>query len=163
MVNCICHSQPPFLPIGRSREGNEQGVGADNEFTGSITNGQNPAVTEILTRDYPRTGDSCRAACDLMLHSPLSVLSDRAIMHVIMNSEMDWENMNNEVAILHMAWRFWEGIHVFGDRTREEAADALIAFANDRIPPIGSGVETEVPPRHVWLTVFASHNLRFCP
>ena len=79
----------------------------NNEFTGSITDGRNPAVTEILTGGYPLKSEACRAACDFMLHSPLSVLSDRAIMHVIMDIEMDWENLSNEVAILHMAGRFW--------------------------------------------------------
>ena len=64
-----------------------------------------------------------------------------------MDVEMVWEDMNNNVATLHMAWRFWEAIHVFGDCTREEAAEALLEFANDRFPPIGNGVETEVPPR----------------
>ena len=135
----------------------------DNEFTRSITNGRNPAVTEILTGDYPRSSESMVDACDFMLRSPLSVLSDRALMHLIMDIEMDWENLSNEVAILHMAWRFSEGVHTFGSRTREEAADILIAFANDRIPPIGSGVETTVPPQHAWLQFFATNDLRFCP
>ena len=68
-------------------------------------------------------------------------------MQIIMDIKMDWDKMNNDVAILHMAWRFWEGIHVSGERTHEEAADALIGFANNRILPIGNGNKTEVPPR----------------
>ena len=61
-----------------------------------------------------------------------------------------------------MAWKFWMGILVFRERTCEEAADALLEFANDRIPPIGNGVDTEVPPRDQWLTVFDVNNLSFC-
>ena len=59
-------------------------------------------------------------------------------MGTIMDIEMDWHEMRNEAAILRMTWRFWEGIHVFGERTREEAADALLGFANNRIPPISN-------------------------
>ena len=70
--------------------------------------------------------------------------------------------MNNDAVILHMAWRFWEGIHVFGERTRKEAADALLGFANNRIPPIGNRNETEVPPHDEWLNVFDIQYLCFC-
>ena len=69
--------------------------------------------------------------------------------------------MRNKAAILHMAWRFCEGIHVFGERTREEAANTLLGFANNRIPPIGNGNKTEVPPRDEWLNVFDIQYLRF--
>ena len=72
-----------------------------------------------------------------MLYSPLSVLSDRTIMRIIMDVEMDLENMNNEVAILHMVWRFWVGIRVFGDRTREEAAGPAIGYLiNSTVPGV---------------------------
>ena len=97
-----------------------------------------------------------------MLYGPLSELSDRAIMMIIMDHEMDWEGWSNGAAILHIAWRFWMGIHVFGERTREEAADALLDFVNNRIPPIGNGNETEVPPRDQWLNVSDIQYLRFC-
>ena len=83
-------------------------------------------------------------------------------MQTIIDIEMDWDEMNNDAAILHMAWRFWERIHVFGERTHEEAADAHIGFANNRIHLIGNGNETEVPPRDKWLNVFDIQYLRFC-
>ena len=75
---------------------------------------------------------------------------------------MDWDEMNNNAAILNMASRFWEGIHVFGEQTRKEAADALIGFANNRIPPVGNENEIEVPPRDEWLNVSDIQYLRFC-
>ena len=83
-------------------------------------------------------------------------------MITIMDHEMDWEGMRNEAAILDMAWRFWMGIHVFRERMREEAAGALLGFANNRIPPIGNGNISEVPPLDEWLTVFDEQDLRFC-
>ena len=83
-------------------------------------------------------------------------------MGTIMDIEMDWDDMRNEAVILHMAWRFWEGIHVFGKCTREEAAGALLGFANNRIPPIGKGNETEVPPCDKWLNVSDIQYLRLC-
>ena len=117
----------------------------DSQYTVHIPAGQNPAVTEILTRHY-QYEESHLAAGVFMLYGPLSELSYRAIMMTIMNHEMDWEGMRNEAAILDMAWRFWMGIHVFGKPTREEAANALLGFTNNKIPPIGNGNETEVPP-----------------
>ena len=51
---------------------------------------------------------------------------------------------------------------MFGERTRKEAADALLGFENNRIPPIGNGNETEVPPRDQWLNVFDINYLCFC-
>ena len=57
---------------------------------------------------------------------------------------------------------FGMGIREFGKRTRKEAEYALLDFVNCRIPPIGNGDETEVPPRDEWMTAFEVQDLRFC-
>ena len=97
-----------------------------------------------------------------MMYSPLSELSDRAIMMIIMDHEIDWEGWSNGEAILHMAWRFWMGIREFGKRTREEAEYSLLDFSNGTILPIGNGDESEVPPREEWMGKFEVQDLRFC-
>ena len=73
----------------------------------------------------------------------LSTLTNSSIIRKIMDKELEYGEVMNQIALFHMAWRFHEGGQEFGWFSRDDAS--YVPTRNTNAPGIGNGHDTIAP------------------